>query len=144
MGEAEDRAELVAKLKALTTKKFGNANAWPELFTAYDADRDGTINATELELILADADVGNLFTRGSWVSGVIKGIDKGGEGTITRAELESAIASMPAPRAVQPGDDLTKLAKTKKASSSSPLMDQIIIGVVAALVVAVIMKKTRL
>ncbi len=47
-----------------------------ELFDKFDADRDGLINRAELTKLLKEADVGNRFTRGAWVSGIIDAADE--------------------------------------------------------------------
>jgi hypothetical protein len=106
MASADDRKELVEKLKALCVKRFGKADAWPELFAAYDGDKDGAINTLELVELLAAADVGNSFSRGFWVTGIFEEMDRDKSESVTLAELNDAIATSTPPKST--GKPLTR------------------------------------
>lgn len=97
MSDADNRRELVSKLKALSARR---GESWPELFAAYDHDHDGQIDADELEALLQAADVGNGFTRGAWATGILEHLDKDDSGGVSLAELNGVINSgAPAPPA---------------------------------------------
>lgn len=63
------------------------------LYTRYDRDNDGRLNEDELNSLLRDADIGNSWTRGAWVRGILDRFDLGGDRTISWDELEKAIES---------------------------------------------------
>ncbi len=90
---AKDQQELVEKIKKLLVKKYGDSSleSMQKLFTAYDKDGDKRISAGELEQLLKDADVGNGFTRGAWVKGVIEALDKNADKTIDWNEFSDAV-----------------------------------------------------
>lgn len=90
--DADNVKELQTKLNALITKKYG-ANGWKKAFTAYDKDKDGNISSVELDRILSDAGVGNAFTRGTWVSGVLEKLDKNKNSKIAYSELSPVIVA---------------------------------------------------
>jgi len=85
--------ELVAKVQKLMSERFGgsDATARKKLFDAYDADADGQIDRDELGQLLADAGVGNGFTRGVWVRGVVAKLDADESKTISYAEFEGIL-----------------------------------------------------
>ena len=85
--------ELVTKIDALLRKRFGNATmgAQRRLFDSFDGDRDGAIDADELEKLLEAADVGNVFTRSAWVRGIMKSMDSSKDRRITWEEYVSAL-----------------------------------------------------
>ena len=56
--------------------KLKGAGSYRSLFNKYDEDGDGYINKSELKKLLAAADIGNRFTRGSWVDGVVEAADE--------------------------------------------------------------------
>jgi Ca2+-binding EF-hand superfamily protein len=58
---------------------------------AFDKDRNGKIGADELEELLKDAHVGNGFTRGAWVSGIIKKMDGSHDGEIDWREFSATL-----------------------------------------------------
>ena len=49
--------------------------SYRELFDKYDTDDDGLIDGKELAKLLVAADVGNRFTRGAWVNGIVEAAD---------------------------------------------------------------------
>ena len=84
----EDVIELQTKIAALVAANYGGD--YKRAFDHYDADRVG-ISADELKQLLADADIGNLFTRGSWVSGIMDRLDVNQDGRIGWDEFEQAV-----------------------------------------------------
>lgn len=84
----EDIDELKTKIAALVRESYGGD--YRTAFAHYDPDQDG-IAAEELKQLLEDAEVGNLFTRSSWVSGIIARVDTNQDGRISWAEFERII-----------------------------------------------------
>ena len=84
----EDVIELQTKIAAFVRAHYGGD--YKRAFEHYAADRVG-ISADELKQLLADADVGNFFTRGSWVSGVMERLDTNQDGRIAWDEFEQAV-----------------------------------------------------
>lgn len=62
-----------------------------KLFEAYDTDGDGKIGADDLEKLLKDVDLGNSFTRGMWVKGILSKLDESGDKKIDWAEFSKAV-----------------------------------------------------
>lgn len=77
--------EFRSKVARLVKKKFGGDfdKAWAH----YDRDKDGAINKKELYPFLKDAGIGNIFSRGFWVGGIMNKLDKNKDGKIQRREL---------------------------------------------------------
>ncbi len=116
--EPDSRAqELQTKLTALINKKFG-VGGWKKAFDAYDSNKDGSVNAAELDKLLSDAGVGNAFTRSFWVAGVLEKLDKNKNAKISYDELSAVIVSQ-TPSATKP-------ASTAKSLSSQPSSSKII------------------
>ena len=90
---SKEQEELVQKVQALMAKRFGGVSpeSMRKLFDAYDRDGDGKIEAGELEGLLVDAGVGNTFTRGVWVRGIISALDENGDRRIDWAEFAKAV-----------------------------------------------------
>jgi Ca2+-binding EF-hand superfamily protein len=90
---ASEQQELVEKIQKLLKKKYGDASmeSMKKLFLAYDKDGDEKIGAGELEQLLKDADVGNAFTRGAWIKGVIGALDKNADKKIDWQEFSAAV-----------------------------------------------------
>jgi Ca2+-binding EF-hand superfamily protein len=88
-----EQEELVQKVQALMTKKFGTASpeSMRKLFDAYDHDGDGKIEGHDLEALLEDAGVGNVFTRGAWVKGILSALDRNHDKSIDWAEFSKAV-----------------------------------------------------
>ena len=84
----EDIDELKTKIAALVRDSYGGD--YRKAFAHYDEDQDG-ISAEELKQLLEDADVGNLFTRSSWVAGIIGRVDANQDGRVSWAEFERVI-----------------------------------------------------
>jgi Ca2+-binding EF-hand superfamily protein len=93
MTMSKEQEELVEKVKALMQKKYGadDATALRKLFDHYDANKDGKIEKRELETMLADAGIGNSFTRGMWVKGVMGELDTNEDKLIDWSELSKAL-----------------------------------------------------
>jgi hypothetical protein len=85
--------ELADKIEALLTKKYGSPTTASQrlLFNEFDKDRDSKINKEELGQLLEAADVGNRFTRGIWVDGVMNNMDTDKDLKITWDEYVLAI-----------------------------------------------------
>ena len=90
---AKEQEELVEKIQKLLVKKYGDTSveSMRKLFDAYDRDKDQKISPDELETLLKDADVGNSFTRGTWVKGVITALDQNADRKIDWTEFTAAI-----------------------------------------------------
>ena len=88
-----EQEELVTKVRALLQKKYGASDevALRKLFDEYDSNSDGKIDKRELEKMLGDAGVGNSFTRGMWVKGVMGALDENADKLIDWSELSKAI-----------------------------------------------------
>jgi Ca2+-binding EF-hand superfamily protein len=90
---ANEQQELVEKIQALLTKKYGDTSAesMRKLFDAYDKDGDKKISPGDLEQLLKDASIGNAFTRGAWVKGIVGKLDTNGDKLIDWDEFSAAI-----------------------------------------------------
>ena len=90
---SKEQEELVEKVQKLVRKKYGEANVenMRKLFDEYDRDKDQKISPEELEKLLKDADIGNGFTRGAWVKGVIGALDQNADKKIDWDEFTAAI-----------------------------------------------------
>ncbi len=90
---SREQEELVQKVQALMAKKFGDASpeSMRKLFDEYDRDGDGKIEGHELEALLVDAGVGNAFTRGAWVRGIISAMDQDSDKRVDWAEFSKAV-----------------------------------------------------
>lgn len=96
MATDKNKEELIEKVNRLLLRKVGRTDkeAMQKLFKSYDKDANGRIGPEELEQLLKDADVGNGFTRGAWVSGVIKKLDTGKlDGEISWEEFDAVMRS---------------------------------------------------
>ena len=89
MALEKEKQELIRKVAALVERRF--AGDYKATFDHYASKRteSGSINADELSDLLIDAEVGNMFTRGMWVSGIMAELDKDKDGFITYSELEA-------------------------------------------------------
>jgi Ca2+-binding EF-hand superfamily protein len=90
---SKEQAELVEKIQKLLQKKYGDSSVenMRKLFDEYDRDKDQKISPDELEKLLKDADIGNSFTRGAWVKGVIGALDQNADKKIDWEEFTAAI-----------------------------------------------------
>ena len=93
MASEEEKKELVEKLVALVEERFdGDYKAAFDNY-ANKRSQSGSVDADELSDLLKDAGVGNAFTRGFWVDGVMAEVDKDNDGFITYSELQSILES---------------------------------------------------
>ena len=60
-----------------------------KLFERYDTNGDGKIDKQELGQLLKDVDVGNSFTRGAWVRGIIDKVDTNADKAISWDEFQT-------------------------------------------------------
>jgi Ca2+-binding EF-hand superfamily protein len=90
---SKEQEELIQKVQALMTRRFGTVSpeTMRKLFDAYDRDRDGKIDGRDLESLLVDAGVGNAFTRGAWVKGIISAMDLNSDKRIDWDEFSKAV-----------------------------------------------------
>ena len=88
MANEQERQELADRVSALVSGRFGGD--YQGAFRHYDASGDGKVSKDELKALLAEAGVGNIFTRPSWASGIIAELDTDGDGRISWSEFESA------------------------------------------------------
>jgi len=83
-----EEQELINAIKALVKSKFGGD--YRAAFDAY-AGPDQEIDADELGEVLEQAGIGNAFTRGFWVSGVLDKVDQDGDRKISWPEFQAVI-----------------------------------------------------
>ena len=93
MATSPEQDELTHKIQGLLMRKSGNTSrdSMEAMFKSYDRDHNGRIGPTELQQLLNDAGVGNLFTRGAWVDGIIKQLDTNHDGQISWEEFDAVI-----------------------------------------------------
>jgi Ca2+-binding EF-hand superfamily protein len=87
MAHEQEKQQLEDRVAALVQAKYGGD--YQKAFQHYDSDQDGKIGKDELLTLLQGAGVGNVFTRSTWVAGVIEELDKDGDGRISWAEFAS-------------------------------------------------------
>ena len=87
--------EIAQKIQALLKKRYGSDSPQMQkvMFASYDRDGDGRITKDELERLLSDAKVGNSFTRGAWVRGVMSKMNEDKDAGISWEEYENALKS---------------------------------------------------
>lgn len=82
---SNNRKKLIEAVTALVEDQHGGD--WRKCFDKYDTDRDGRINADEVHQLLAEAGIGNWWTRENWVKGVMKAMDTSADGKISWVEF---------------------------------------------------------
>ena len=89
-----EQEQLVSALGKHLEKSYGDRSpaAMRKLFDGYDGDRDGRIDKTELARLLKDVDVGNSFTRGAWVRGILDKVDANSDKAISWEEFQAVVA----------------------------------------------------
>ena len=104
MAVGAEEEELKIKIRQLVTEKFdGDYRKGFDHYEKVDGE-DSKIGSSALEQLLADADVGNWLTRGLWVEGVMKALDKDKDGAISWDEFESILEDSPQTKADQAGN----------------------------------------
>ena len=88
---ATEQEQLVAGIGTYLEKNFGDRSpaAMRQLFDRYDVDHDGKISKDELGKLLKDIDVGNAFTRGAWVRGILEKVDTNADKSISWEEFQT-------------------------------------------------------
>lgn len=125
MGDAEDRRELVTKLKAHVASMTGlpgdDADAWRRMFAAYDVNADGLMDASEVERLFQNAGVGNAFTRGTWVSRVMSALNADRDAGVSLTELMAAVAAGKPPPATGEPDVALPIQSTASMRPQAPV-----------------------
>jgi Ca2+-binding EF-hand superfamily protein len=90
---SKEQQELVEKIQALLRKKYGDSSveSMKKLFDHYDKDKDKKISQNELEQLLKDAEIGNSFTRGMWIKGIVGQLDTNNDKHIDWDEFSAAV-----------------------------------------------------
>ena len=93
MAANPEKEELTQKIKSLLLRQTGNTSqdSMQALFKSYDHNRNGRIGPNELKDLLSEAGVGNGFTRGAWVTGIMKELDTNHDGEISWEEFDASI-----------------------------------------------------
>ena len=78
---------ILAKVGGLVDQRFGGD--YRAAFGHYDTNGDGTISTAEMTALLADAGVGNWFTRWTWVNGVVSRLDANDDDHISWDEFRA-------------------------------------------------------
>jgi len=88
---ASEQEQLVASIESALKSKYGDASlaSMRKLFDSYDTNKDGKIDKDELSKLLKDVDIGNSFTRGAWVKGIIEKLDKDSDKAISWDEFQA-------------------------------------------------------
>lgn len=83
--------ELKRKVTALVRRRFNDD--FRAMFEHYSRHRQGDerIDRDELSELLADAEIGNRLTRGSWVIGVLRQLDTDHDSAVSWAEFERVV-----------------------------------------------------
>lgn len=91
---ATEQEQLVAGIGTYLREHYGESSesSMQKLFDRYDADHDGKINKQELGQLLKEVDVGNAFTRGAWVRGIIDKLDTNADRSISWEEFHTVFA----------------------------------------------------
>ena len=94
MALEREKQELIEKISALVESQYGGD--FKAAFDHYASKRadSGSIDSDELSDLLTDAEIGNVFTRGMWVSGIMSELDTDKDGFITYSELEAIAQSL--------------------------------------------------
>jgi hypothetical protein len=87
-----NQIELETKLKLHVTEKYGGD--FENAFAGFDKDSDGSLNKGELKFALKAVGIGNGFTRGAWMRGIMKKMDVDPtDGKLTFEELLGGAAA---------------------------------------------------
>lgn len=90
---ANEQQQLVDSIGSYLQQNFGDRSpdSMRKLFDRYDVDRDGKITKSELEKLLKDVDIGNAFTRGAWVRGILDKLDTNADKAISWMEFQTVV-----------------------------------------------------
>ena len=93
MAASPEKEELTHKIQGLLMRKTGSTSrdSMHTMFKGYDLAKNGRIGPRELKDLLSDAGVGNGFTRGAWVDGIMKELDTNHDGEISWEEFDASI-----------------------------------------------------
>lgn len=88
---ANEQQQLVDGIGTYLQQNFGDKSpaSMRKLFDRYDVDHDGKITKPELTQLLKDIDIGNSFTRGAWVKGIIDKLDTNTDKAISWEEFQT-------------------------------------------------------
>ena len=92
---AGEQEQLVKSIESALTSRYGDASlaSMRKLFDSYDANKDGKIDKDELSKLLKDVDIGNSFTRGAWVKGILDKLDTNADRAISWDEFQAVATS---------------------------------------------------
>ena len=92
---ANEQQQLVVGIEKFLKGKYGDAtlSSMKKLFDAYDGNGDGNIDREELAKLLKDVDIGNTFTRGAWVKGILEKLDTNADKAISWDEFQAVATS---------------------------------------------------
>ena len=87
---ANEQQQLVEAIGTHLQQTFGDRSmaSMRKLFERYDVDGDGKISKRELTQLLKDVEIGNSFTRGAWVNGIIDKVDLNADRAISWEEFQ--------------------------------------------------------
>jgi Domain of unknown function (DUF4157) len=86
--EDANEKELKEKVGKLISSQYGGD--YKKAFDHY-AGKDGAVDAFGLKSLLTDAGIGNAFTRGLWVDGILKKLDTNKNGKIEWSEFSAVL-----------------------------------------------------
>ncbi len=86
---ATEQEQLVTGIGNYLQQIYGDRSpvAMRKLFDKYDADQNGRLMKHELAQLLKDVDIGNTFTRGAWVRGIIDKLDTNADHAVSWDEF---------------------------------------------------------
>jgi Ca2+-binding EF-hand superfamily protein len=87
----KNEIELKDKLTRYVDEEF--AGDYEAAFASFDSSSDGELGSRELGRALDKIGVGNLFTRGAWVDGIMERMDASGNDQLTFSELWDSLTS---------------------------------------------------
>lgn len=86
----KNEKEMKEKLTRYVDEEF--AGDYEAAFASFDSTGDGQLGSRELRRALEKIGVGNFFTRGTWVDGIMERMDTSGNGQLTFPELWSSLS----------------------------------------------------
>lgn len=88
---ATEQEQLIDGITTYLDQNYGDRSpvAMRKLFDRYDVDHDGKISKQELGRLLQDIDIGNTFTRGVWVRGILDKVDTNADKAISWDEFQT-------------------------------------------------------